>query len=481
MTIIRSCVRVFVLGLLSLSLISCDSDDDSKGSAGQLQGTLVVPTGTNPSKAAIMARALGGKAAENVCPNVPEGYSPLANAEVAFIGGDGSELGRADAATDTCGVFTGALPAGTTQVRGTAPGYRDIITDVAVFQSEDSSNNVASTIPDTATYTIGSIQKIDDDTIAFTITDDQTNKAVLGVPDSAFTATVNGNSAGIKTTSAAVTSSKASVVMVLDASGSMAESVYTDADSGKEYTRYQLATIAAHTFLDFKNNEDEVATVLYDGDVNFIDQAAVDKLFSLTDQNDASVNHVYPADGFSAQSKDLRFIVDAYNKYAIWWGTDNGTDPLHPDTPNYKLVSAYPWGPYTATYDSIGMGVEKLASRSNLRKFIVAMTDGDDNSSKNNEDDAISLAKTNNIPVYAIGFGTGTDSNEPSLQKIAAETGGTYFRAESTDITAAYQSIQTNITFQYLGDLDTSLGEKFQVEIFLNHNGITVSRELNTL
>ena len=398
---------------------------------------------------------------------------------MAFISADGTQLGLADAPTDACGTFSGALPSGTTQVRATSAGFRDVVTDIAVFQSGDPSKNVASTISDTATYTIGSIQKVDDDTIAFTITDDQSNKAVLGIPNSAFTATVNSNSANMTTTSAAITAEKASVVMTLDASGSMNTRVYTDPDSGQRFRRLQLASIAAHTFLDLKNTEDEVAAVVFDGTESFIDQGAIDSLFSLTDQNDNPVSHAYPADGFSNQSKDLRFTVDAYNEYAVWWGRSSSTDALHADTPNYKQVGSNPWGGSTAFYDSINTGVEKLAPRSNLRKFIIAMTDGNDNRSQINEDEAITLAKTNNMAVYTIGFGSGSD--ETSLQKIAAETGGTYFRAESTDITAAYQSIQTNITYQYLGDLDTSLGDKFLVEIALNHNGITVSRELNTL
>jgi len=479
MKIILLCFRVSIIGLLSLSLIHCSSDDDSAGSTGQLGGTLVVPAGNEQAKTAIMARALGGKAADDTCANVPAGYSPLANAEVAFISADGTQLGLADAPTDACGTFNGALPSGTTQVRATSAGFRDVVTDIAVFQSGDASKNVASTISDTATYTIGSIQKVDDDTIAFTITDDQSNKAVLGIPNSAFTATVNSNSANMTTTSAAVASEKASIVMTLDASGSMDDTVYTDPDSGQDFVRLQLASIAAHTFLDLKDTQDEVATVIFDGTVSFIDQPSVNSLFALTDQNDNPVSHAYPADGFSDQSKDLRFIADAYNEYAVWWGRSSSTDALHADTPNYKQANSYPWGGSTAFYDSISTGIEKLATRGNLRKFIIAMTDGNDNSSEINEDEAINLAKTNNMAVYTIGFGSGSD--ETSLQKIAAETGGTYFRAESTDITAAYQSIQTNITYQYLGDLDTSLGDKFLVEIALNHNGITVSRELNTL
>jgi len=475
---IQSCFRASVLGLLSLSLIHCSSDD-SGGSTGQLGGTLVVPVGKEQAKTAIMARALGGKAVEDTCSNVPVGYSPLINAEVAFIAADGSQLGLADTLTDVCGAFTGALPSDATQVRATAAGFRDIVADITVFQSEDTSKNVASTISDTASYTIGSIQKVDDNTIAFTITDDQSNKAVLGIPNSAFTATVNSNSVNMTTTSAAITSEKASVVMTLDASGSMDAHVYTDSDTGQRFRRLQLASIAAHTFLDLKNAEDEVAAVVFDGTENFIDQAAIDSLFSLTDQSDNPVSHVYPVDGFSNQSKDLRFIVDAYNEYTAWWGRSSSTDALHVDTPNYKQAKSYPWGGSTAFYDSISIGIEKLAVRNNLRKFIIAMTDGDDNSSEINEDEAISLAKTNNMAVYTIGFGSGSD--ETSLQKIAAETGGTYFRAESTDITAAYQSIQTNITFQYLGDLDIALGERFSLEVSLHHNGITVSRELNTL
>ena len=118
-------------------------------------------------------------------------------------------MGLADAPTDACGTFNGALPSGTTQVRATSAGFRDVVTDIAVFQSGDPSKNVASTISDTATYTIGSIQKVDDDTIASTITDDQSNKAVLGIPSSAFTAAVNSNTGNMTTSSATVASEKA--------------------------------------------------------------------------------------------------------------------------------------------------------------------------------------------------------------------------------------------------------------------------------
>lgn len=89
----------------------------------------------------------------------------------------------------------------------------------------------------------------------------------------------------------------------------------------------------------------------------------------------------------------------------------------------------------TALYDSIAAGVDLLAAQDG-RRVLLVLTDGEDESSRLNLQDAIAAANNQGQPVYLVGLGeTGFfgSINEPVLQRIADETGGAYFYAPHAD------------------------------------------------
>ena len=128
----------------------------------------------------------------------------------------------------------------------------------------------------------------------------------------------------------------------------------------------------------------------------------------------------------------------------------------------------------TAIGDAIGLAVEKLAdldlgkpddgeARAIKSKVIILLTDGENNAGEIDPVPAAELAKALGIKIYTIGVGTKgrapvpvTDPltgrrvlrmmevniDETTLEKVAAETGGRYFRATDTESLA---SIYTEI------------------------------------
>jgi Ca-activated chloride channel homolog len=89
----------------------------------------------------------------------------------------------------------------------------------------------------------------------------------------------------------------------------------------------------------------------------------------------------------------------------------------------------------TALYDSIAAGVDLLAEQHG-RRVLLVLTDGKDESSRFNVQDAIAAANRHAQPVYLVGLGeTGFfgSINEPVLERIADETGGAYFYAPHAD------------------------------------------------
>jgi hypothetical protein len=96
------------------------------------------------------------------------------------------------------------------------------------------------------------------------------------------------------------------------------------------------------------------------------------------------------------------------------------------------------------------------------------MTDGRNNSGGSSLQDVIDTANDNRTPVYTIGF---FQSDRTDLDRIANETGATYFQAEDRDISDAYTSIQTNIQFQYVGSLEDSTVGSSTIELNFDIDG----------
>lgn len=99
-----------------------------------------------------------------------------------------------------------------------------------------------------------------------------------------------------------------------------------------------------------------------------------------------------------------------------------------------KLESA------TAFYDAVALVIDRLKLRP-YKKVLIALTDGEDNRSRNhNQNSIIKLAVDNNIIIYTVGIGS-TKMNTV-LSNVAKQTGGMFFEARtSRDLEDIYYRI----------------------------------------
>ncbi len=248
--------------------------------------------------------------------------------------------------------------------------------------------------------------------------------------------------------------------------------------NGNPYTKMRMSAIASHAYLDGVDVQDETGFVVFDGTVSFIDDQEIANIFTLQDASGNPAQYTFSASGFTSETSKLRFVVDAYNAYSkLWAPAYVGFDENHPDTPDLKSVGLYPWGGATAMYDAILKGIEKVKDRPNNRKIVVAMSDGLDNRSSGTEADVIAAAKASGVAVHTLSYGD--DTNKQTLQNIAAATNASFFSVDGTDITGAFQGIQTGITFQYLGTLSDNMTSGDVMVLTLSWgNGQQASREL---
>ncbi len=104
-------------------------------------------------------------------------------------------------------------------------------------------------------------------------------------------------------------------------------------------------------------------------------------------------------------------------------------------------------GDSTAIGDAIGLAVKRFTEREESNRVLVLLTDGRNTAGNISVDQALELAKSNEVTIYAIGVGSdeqiqnsffgprrfnpSRDLDETSLIKLAEQTGGEYFRARN--------------------------------------------------
>jgi len=106
-------------------------------------------------------------------------------------------------------------------------------------------------------------------------------------------------------------------------------------------------------------------------------------------------------------------------------------------------------GKETAIGDGIGLAVKRLSKRPEGGRVLILLTDGANTAGEIEPLKAAELASTTGLKIYSIGVGADTmdvqtffgtrrvnpsaDLDERTLAKIAAATGGSYFRAKDTE------------------------------------------------
>lgn len=115
-------------------------------------------------------------------------------------------------------------------------------------------------------------------------------------------------------------------------------------------------------------------------------------------------------------------------------------------------------GENTAIGDAIGLGIKRLEDKDADKKVLILMTDGANTAGRVQPQQAATFAASQDVRVHTIGIGAdsmlinsffgkreinpSSDLDETLLKNIAAETGGQYFRAKSTeDLHQIYQTL----------------------------------------
>jgi hypothetical protein len=101
----------------------------------------------------------------------------------------------------------------------------------------------------------------------------------------------------------------------------------------------------------------------------------------------------------------------------------------------------------TALYDAVYWSVKQVAldprtrgslvtaaGRSEARRVVLALTDGNDNRSQTSPEQVVRLARANGITIYTIGLGS--DVRADALVRLARMTGGRYFQAPGPEALA---------------------------------------------
>ncbi len=88
---------------------------------------------------------------------------------------------------------------------------------------------------------------------------------------------------------------------------------------------------------------------------------------------------------------------------------------------------------YTAIYDALFFGGRLFADSNAKSKVIILLTDGENNTESVPFDVSMRLLKKYGIKVYTIGIGGDGDFNRVELERIARDTGGKFFNANSKE------------------------------------------------
>lgn len=131
------------------------------------------------------------------------------------------------------------------------------------------------------------------------------------------------------------------------------------------------------------------------------------------------------------------------------------------DIATQKLGSIQSKDGRTAIGDGLSLAIDMATSIPNKKKLVVLLSDGVNNAGVISPDEAVSFAKTNKVQVYTVAMGSKdrvllgydwfgnpqyADLDEATLQRIARETGGEYFKSVDTStLSQIYSTLSEKI------------------------------------
>lgn len=115
------------------------------------------------------------------------------------------------------------------------------------------------------------------------------------------------------------------------------------------------------------------------------------------------------------------------------------------------LAGVQPFG-QTAIYDALILALDHMAQAKHMKKAILLVTDGIDNSSHHTMEEAIEATKRSRVAVYTVGLlsQSGGEKAEDSLIHIAEASGGrAYFPQNVDDARSAMERVARDLREQY--------------------------------
>ncbi len=134
-------------------------------------------------------------------------------------------------------------------------------------------------------------------------------------------------------------------------------------------------------------------------------------------------------------------------------------------------------GGATAFFDAVGQAATDLSNR-NGRKFILAMTDGYENSSTTYQtlEEIKSYVNSKGLSVFIVGLGY--DIDKPMLLELSTDSGARYFEAAtSAELDALYQQALTQFNNEVVIKFRSLSTGARQLRIYMNYGSFTQSFE----
>jgi VWFA-related protein len=152
------------------------------------------------------------------------------------------------------------------------------------------------------------------------------------------------------------------------------------------------------------------------------------------------------------------------------------------DTPTKKeLQSQYGGG--TLLYDALSDASKEIMKKQQGRKALIVLSDGGENGSNATLTEAVQEAQRTNTLIYTILFtdgGFGSDFGKRVMQRLAKETGGSYFEvSKKLTIDQVFAQIEEDLRSQYsigyVSDRPAQISEFRKIQLTVKKPGLTVN------
>jgi VWFA-related protein len=122
-----------------------------------------------------------------------------------------------------------------------------------------------------------------------------------------------------------------------------------------------------------------------------------------------------------------------------------------------QAIRTLPSGGDTAIYDAVSAACQQLAKvrdTQTVRRVIILITDGEDNSSHIDLEQAEEVAQRNECAVYVVSINAGIDREleraDRAMRELSEVTGGNFIRVRADGLTTPFSNIDKELRSQYL-------------------------------